>query len=72
VSVHHLADMPAGTRVRVAFTDGTKARTRTRSDAWQLHSGQWVVLLHGLTGSHDASGAFPLDAVEPIDWWPQQ
>ena len=70
--VHRLADMPAGTLVHVALEGGASLPTRTKSDPWQLATGEWVVLLHAMTGPRRFSGGVTLDDVTPVDWEPAQ
>jgi hypothetical protein len=49
----NMSTLPRGTEVVVRLDNGTKWRTRTRSEPWQLPSGHWVVLLGGRTGGYD-------------------
>ena len=42
----------AGTAVKVKLDDGSIWETKTRSEPWQLGSGQWVVLLEGRAGGY--------------------
>lgn len=55
---HPLSGLPVGSSVIVTLDGGQKWVTVTRSEPWQLGSGQWVVSLVG------KSGGYSLDRVE--------
>ena len=44
--------LASGTEVVVRLDSGEDWRTRTRSEPWQLGSGDWVVLLVGRSGGY--------------------
>jgi hypothetical protein len=43
---------PSGTPVIVTLGDGTRWKTRTRSEAWTLPNGRRVVLIEGRSGGY--------------------
>jgi hypothetical protein len=56
---HPLGNIPEGTPVLVRNDDGEIVSTRTRSIAWPLGHGEWVVKLEGF-----GAGGYLLDRVQ--------
>ena len=59
LSLQRLRELPSGTSVVVTLDDGVRWYTETRSEPWQLGSGDWVVSLVGKSGGYDLGRVSP-------------
>jgi hypothetical protein len=64
-----LKKLAIGSPVAVTLGDGREVHTRTRSAPWQA-SGQWIVLLEGMTAGYALHRVRPLEVVQALLFQP--